>query len=106
MPRPSIPAITPRPVMKLLNDTEIQNNSPTARQKKGPPPKPNRRRALDLNWTFRASVPPRYSASSSAMAASSASVAWTAGSKIFVEMGRPLTFTAALMAETNRSHTS
>lgn len=48
----------------------------------------------------------RYSASNSAIAASSESVAWMAGSKTFVEMGRPLTFTAALMAETNRSHTS
>ncbi len=45
-------------------------------------------------------------ASNSAIAASSESAAWIAGSKTFVEMGRPLTFTAALMAETNRSHTS
>lgn len=33
-------------------------------------------------------------------------VAWTAGSKILVEMGSPFRLTATLIAETNRSHAS
>ena len=45
-------------------------------------------------------------ASRARMASICSDVAWTAGSLILVEMGSPLMFTAALMAETNRSQVS